>query len=366
MTLSSPSSQADYKLQELLAATPIGGKLPGEHALAEMLGVSRGTVRRILAGYSKQSIIEVRQGEGAYLRRTVRPQAAIPAQTATTIGIVVTSLESPWMSKIVAAVEASPLADQVHLVVKSADLSAERERDMLMYLWRTGVRKIITFPTMENTYNDEYRKVIQTLLDAQTRMVFIDHPIYGLDVPCVMTDHFCGGYQATNYLIQRGHRNILIVGAFEDEGMSLSARLNGYVHAHRVARLPYSKDRVVDTGLQATDSQVAAYEAMKKYLQEKPVDFTAVFATTDSYAWGAAKALYEAGISIPGQVSLVGFDDIREEVFGIPLTTFRHPMTQLAHQAILLLDSLSDMDAGMSHAHLFEPVLVERESVRKI
>lgn len=365
MTLSSPSSKADIKLQELLATTPIGGRLPGEHALAEMLGVSRGTVRRLLAGYSKQAIIEVRQGEGAFLKRTMRPLTSDNTQMATTIGIVVTSLQSPWMSKIVAAIEASPLADQVHLIVKSADLSAERERDMLAYLWRTGVRRIITFPTMENTYSEEYRKLLAAMLETQTRIVLIDHPIYGMEMPCVMTDHFCGGYLATNYLIEHGHRNIAVIGCFEDEGMSLRSRLNGFIHAHRVADIEYRKDLIIDIGAAQPDSGDSAYMAVKEHLTHHSCDFTAIFATQDSHAWGAAKALHEANIAMPDHVSIIGFDDVREEVFGVPLTTMRHPMDHLAHQAMLLISGLSDNDTGMSHTHLFEPVLIERGSVRR-
>ena len=106
---------------------------------------------------------------------------------------------------------------------------------------------------------------------------------------------------------------------------------------------------------------------MAKQLFAEPRDFTAIFASTDTNALGILEAAEEAGIRIPEDVSLLGFDNIRDA--GLPrieLTTIEQPLRMLSSVAMdCLLQKIRNEQAGYLHRILY-PNLVERKSCRKI
>ena len=180
------------------------------------------------------------------------------------------------------------------------------------------------------------------------------------DLACstVNFDHVAGGALATEHLIQLGHRHIPHVGgpsAWNDA----DRRYQGYIQALRAHDLPEWPR------LEGDWSATAGYRAIRQALTDG-LDFTAVFAGNDQMALGAVAALREAGITVPGDVSVVGFDDTPETAFFTPgLTSVRQDFALLGRTSV---DELLRLMAtpGVKPRHVvFQPHLIKRDSTSR-
>ena len=176
----------------------------------------------------------------------------------------------------------------------------------------------------------------------------------------VTIDNIAAARSAVGHLLERGHRRIGIVGGNRASGQIGELRLRGAEQALREhgIELDYERD------FEPCDFiEVGGYEATSRLL-ERTGDLTAVFALGDVVAFGALRAIVDRGLSVPGDVSLVGFDDTAFSQYSVPrITTIRQDAARLAERAAqLLLGALRD---GSSATHeLVDFELVERESVR--
>jgi DNA-binding LacI/PurR family transcriptional regulator len=176
----------------------------------------------------------------------------------------------------------------------------------------------------------------------------------------VDVDNRQGGYDATRFLIQQGHRRIAtVVGP--QAWPSAAARFEGYRQALRdaaVAEDPGLVEHAADWGLES--GQVAAAN-----LLGRTTDFTAVFAHSDLIALGALRELREAGLRVPDDISVVGYDDLPVAAYlDPPLATVHQPMDEVgARAAGILLDQIGGGEAPPD-AYLLPAVLVARGSVR--
>lgn len=179
-------------------------------------------------------------------------------------------------------------------------------------------------------------------------------------VSSVSINNFEAGQRAAELLISLGHQKIALLGYFGTAADSTGQRLFGAVDALKRHSLPY------DEGLyrECDFTLSAAYQAMSDIL-DKRRDFTAVFAISDVIAFAAMRALYDHGLSVPGDVSVIGFDGIEQAGYCIPsLTTLRQPAEKIAEEALTLLTASI---AGEKGRHILLPAeLVQGGSVRRL
>ena len=205
-----------------------------------------------------------------------------------------------------------------------------------------------------------------------TREVELPRQLYGLDIPvvllnCYTTDHafpavvpseIAGGQRATRHLIEHGHRRIAsITGELWME--AAQDRLKGYRRALATADIPFDPELVVEGDWSAS----AGYQATRRLLElkERP---TAIYCHNDRSAIGCYEALKEAGLSIPGDISVVGYDD--EEIsrhLHPQLTTSVLPHRAMGHWAIEQLEMAPQKDGSRYPITKLECSLVERASV---
>jgi len=147
-----------------------------------------------------------------------------------------------------------------------------------------------------------------------------------------MGQNYEGAYQATEYLIQLGHRHIaFITGLLELH--STHERLRAYKMALNDHGIPYRPEYV----LQGDFYEIEAYRVTGELLA-LPEPPTAIFASNDLTAIGSMNALRDHGISVPDDISVIGFDDISQAAFTNPrLTTIRQPLDQMGRKAVELL-----------------------------
>ena len=163
----------------------------------------------------------------------------------------------------------------------------------------------------------------------------IDVHTVGECVASVHFDSYRGMRQATNYLLQLGHRRIAFF-QFREETLAGVERYRGWRDALQAANIN-ADDQVI---WQADYNMTAAYNAALTLLAERR-DFTALVASSDALAFGALRALSEYRLRVPEDVSLVGFDDIDFSAFANPpLTTMRQDGSALGQGAMRLLLAL--------------------------
>lgn len=187
--------------------------------------------------------------------------------------------------------------------------------------------------------------------------VLIGHDPTYPETSSIDVDNTSGSYQATRHLLKQGHQRIAIaVGKLErQESMD---RLEGFRQALNEAGITCPDAYVIECEY----SQAQGYAAMHQLLtlDERP---TALFCASDVMAEGALLALYEAGLSVPDQMAIVGFDDLPGSQYAIPpLTTVRQPIYSKGEQAAnIIIDRLEGVSSEVVHIKL-KPELVVRSS----
>lgn len=187
------------------------------------------------------------------------------------------------------------------------------------------------------------------------------------ELDSVTVDNRRGGAEAVRHLLGRGHERIGLVLPVS-ESAPAAARRAGYEDALAEAALPVDPDLIVEADWDHDDhgyTRFAGYRGTQVLLErfagrssDRP---TALFAAADVLALGALRAAREAGLAVPGDLEVVGFDDIASSAY-VGLTTLRQPMYEMGKLAIeKLLRRLADPDTPPSHT-VFSPQLVVRET----
>jgi DNA-binding LacI/PurR family transcriptional regulator len=186
--------------------------------------------------------------------------------------------------------------------------------------------------------------------------VYLGNSSHDESVSWVRCDDYEGGFQATSYLTGLGHTAIATIIGPENEECAVD-RLSGYREALTLAGLESVPGLVAAGDWSAT----SGYQAARRLLAtEWP--FSAIFAQNDRMAVGALRALREVGLSVPDDVSMIGFDDIPlASYFDPPLTTLRQPMEESGQRAAqLLIETINNPNRApegvLIHARLIERV----------
>lgn len=199
--------------------------------------------------------------------------------------------------------------------------------------------------------------VVPALGDRDVPIVLIGHNPNHPELSSVDVDNYDGVHKATSHLCDLGHERIAAI--WGHAGIKESAdRRAGYRDALREA----GRD-VAEAWMAVGDySQESGYEIMRRWLDEG-FEPTALFCASDTMAMGALLALHQAGVAVPQEVAVVGFDDLPTSAYTFPpLTTVRQPIYEEGEQAAgLLIDQIEADDPVVMHVDL-DPELVVRES----
>ncbi len=175
--------------------------------------------------------------------------------------------------------------------------------------------------------------------------------------PIVGGNNFEGGYRATEHLLSQGARRILFLG--DSEHAEMSERYKGYRQAH------VDSGTDVDPGCNcAIDiTSAAAYAYINERIKQSGLDFDGIVCVSDMVALGALKALKERYVGIPGDVGIVGYDDISiAELMHPSLTTIRQNTQQAAK--LMVIELLNQLENRPTHNQVVETSLIVRRSTR--
>jgi LacI family transcriptional regulator len=207
-------------------------------------------------------------------------------------------------------------------------------------------------------FDDEF---YHTLKASEIPIVLIDSYIEDEEILMVGLEDFNGGYIATKYLIENGHKNILFVSPKIKENGVLEERLKGYKKALYEAGITFNKNNVYEHGTTIDECINLGRQLSNRH------DITAIFATADIMAVGIMSGLQEMGVRIPDDISIIGFDDLDISRITKPRLTTVHQDAEKKGliAAEMMITYLKEHN--VKNRKVILPVhLVERESVRKI
>ncbi|OPX43853.1 putative HTH-type transcriptional repressor ExuR [Ruminiclostridium hungatei] len=207
------------------------------------------------------------------------------------------------------------------------------------------------------------RKTINEIINYKLPVVMVDNYFDDLDMDCILTDNQCGGYLAAQYLIKSGHEKLGFLGDIS-ASVSFYDRYQGYLKAmgeHDLeAAHEYSVTNCTLESMKKDDIVLTIREMQKR--MGLP---TAFFCCNDAEALILMKVLLKMGISIPGEVSIVGFDDIETSRSVTPgLTTMRVQKELMGRKAVCKLLKKMDSPEEITEKILLSARIVERQSVK--
>lgn len=325
--------------------------------VAEQAGVSVQTVSYIVNGTGNISDETrhrvLRSIEELNYRRNPIARSMRTQQTRM-IALIILDISNPVLSTIASTIEATAYAQDYHVLLYNTAHSAAREQ---AYLREIGSRRADGV-IIVNTIN---RDNMVLLAADGVPTVLIDSSTLPSPVPVVSVDNSAGAYGATQHLIALGHRRIAHIAGSYDLGVARERQL-AYSQAVSDSGLPYQRVVYAPSVQWGCES---GYIAMRELLadEERP---TAIFAASDALAIGAYRALAEAGLRVPDDMSVVGFDNIEVSAFtSPPLTTVHQPLSEIGQQAFTLLLSMLDGRQSAPANVLLPAGLVQRESTRE-
>lgn len=206
------------------------------------------------------------------------------------------------------------------------------------------------------------RYQVEEAINSGVPTVVINNYVKDLPVSCIAIDNAGGAENAVDYLISLGHKRIAhISGDVVTQAAAL--RLEGYIQSLKKNNIPVKEDYILKTDYSRGQARSAA-EALFK-MPDSP---TAVFVASDSMALEVMTLAREMGKNIPGDLSIIGFDDNPSGLYGpVALTTVRQPLIKMAEEGVKELNRLMTSAKGTQIKKIILPTeLVVRESCRTI
>jgi LacI family transcriptional regulator len=356
---------------------------PSVKDVARLAGVSVGTVSNVVNGRTfvraeARERVEAAIAELGFVRNATAK--ALRTGVSPLVGVAVLDLANPFFMEAATGMERRLNQDGCVMALSSTHSDVEEEARLLHALAGQGVRGILLTPS------DTALTVAHEVVGRGIPVVLFDSPATPPDMPSISVDDQKGAELALTHLLELGHRRIAFLNgprrvrqardrlAGVRRAVSLAARRSAGGAGRPASRRPSPNDKVdlVEIPLESFTANAARDRVHQLLLdagihagpapRPLPASFpTAFFCANDLIAFGAMTALRDAGVRVPTDVSLVGFDDIpMASEMSVPLTTIRQPMEELGWAAAEALFATAD-GAPVGHRK-FLPSLVERAS----
>ena len=321
--------------------------------VAKLAGVSASTVSRVTSGNAVVRPETRQRVKEAMEKLGYKPNPAaqsLSSKRSNTIGMVVAGLDGPFYGQMIAGVESTLRKHSKHLLIASGSGNTSSEVEAIEFLLSRQVDGLILLTEwLEQYYVAE--------LSERIPVYMINQYYEGMDNRVMILDDVDGGYRATKYLINKGHREIACING-QNFKQDANDRVKGYKVALREASIP-----VLDNLIVRTSFEVQGGIDGMELLSERSANFTAVVVGNDESALGVYSWAKDHGVRIPDDISVIGYDDILLARFLTPpLTTMHAPNFDMAKRAA---DSAFN-EIYHNRSPLggnFKTTLIERESV---
>jgi LacI family transcriptional regulator len=329
--------------------------MPTLREISMKTGISIATFSRVLNGSEKVSEKMKKKVYAALKQYKYQRTAMISNRIKSVVGIIVPDLRGYHYPELTLGIEEALLESGYEFFLANTKQELNKEIDIISELYERKADGIVLCTS------DSDDEQIKHLMDSTIPVVGVDRKDSEIKIDSVSIDNYNSTKIAANYLYKCGHRDVLFV---EGKEVVYSARLR--------------KKAFMDMVMEKRDFHVhyepGDFEPESGYLGvqnalKKGIKFTAAFFVDDWMAYGGMRALYEAGISVPQDVSVMGFDDAPLSKYTTPgLTTILQPRFELGYTAgQLIMNRISGKEKSkVKRKIMLNTELVIRETVKKI
>ncbi|SFK74181.1 transcriptional regulator, LacI family [Paenibacillus sp. 1_12] len=334
--------------------------------IAKMVNASTATVSRVLSNSTYPVSAEMSKKIKAVAKELNYTPNMLGKQLKTnnsmTIGVIIPSISNPFYADVVLGIEEIARKNGYHVLLCNSHQNPELEAEYLQTLLEKQVKGLIVSSISKN------KDFLDSYLEKGLCVISIDQYIDNPDVYQIGFDYRKGAYLACKYLIEQGHTNIAYVTAILDRPSRLGL-FHGYHDALRESGIEPLDLWILEAeeGLENTYSSAFEFNIGKQLahrlmkLDKRP---TAIMTCNDLTAFGVISELKEQGIDVPGQISVVGFDNIEFSQMSNPaLTTVDLPKYEMGKFSCnMLMDILVGKTIDVKEIVL-QPKLIIRQSV---
>ena len=328
--------------------------------VAEFAGVTPAVVSRV---FNNDETLNIKDETRLSVKKAIKALNYVPnsvarslrTQTSSTIGVLISDITNPFFTEVIKGVQSAAFDAGYTVMLCDTTDNSEEEKKHIEKLRSQSVDGVI----LGSVYVED--DVVNLLEKLDLKYVMVNRGASNSKAPYVKSEDIEGIADVVNYLIKMGHKKIGYLSGplYADTAIR---RLSGYRRALLEANVPYNSKYIVETMF---DEQ-SGYTACKELL-EYPDRPTAICAANDMSAIGAVRAIREAGLSIPEDISITGFNDIWVSSKLTPaLTTVHCGMYEMGRKAFeLLLDIIKGANV-LDHKCMMPTSLVIRDSVKNI
>lgn len=284
---------------------------------------------------TKQRVQEKARSMGYTPNRVAK---SLVSQKTHTIGVVIPKITHAFFPEVVRGIEEIAQESDYQLFLTNANEQFEREKEAIETLRAQRVDGLLISSSLACNDYSFYKKII----NGGAKVVFFDRCIENIGASTVSVNDRESSRLITEHLIlEHNYTKIAYLSGPKDVSIG-QKRFEGYLDAMNFNGLEIIVKWIVDSGFQ----EEAGYEAMKKILQLPKEEYPeAVVAVNDPSAFGAIRAINEAGLSIAKDIAVVGFtDDIRAPLMDVPLTTVHQPAYEVGRKAAKKLIKIIEND----------------------
>ena len=335
-------------------------KAPTIKDVARLSQVSLATVSRVINGGNSVSnelctrVMKAVEELGYHPNRAAR---ALASKETGSIGVVVNNLHDPFFYDLLRGFEQGAQETNYNVVFCSVPGSAAVEKEKYVKYLTNGV---VDGVVLYGSYLSDKHLVHYLKNETTCDYVIIENYIPEFECNELLVDNIKGVQQAISHLCELGHRKIAHICGDLNKMVS-SDRLNGYTRTMQTLGLSIEASYIQNT----TEDYRSGYTCMQNLLtlQNRP---TAVFCCDDAIASYAIRAATEAGLSVPGDISIMGFDNQRilpDQYKGPSITSIEQPLYDIGKESIFLLtERLQNREHTKSLRKVYSTELIIKES----
>jgi LacI family transcriptional regulator len=325
--------------------------------VAREAGVSMATVSRVVNGnpnvkpQTRKKVLETIERLG------YRPNAVargLASKKTTTVGVIIPDISNTVYAEIARGIDDIANMYHYHIILSNSDQKVDKELQLINAMLEKQVDGLIF---LGGEVTDEHVSVLRS---APVPVVLSATQHHSNELPSVNIDHQLAAMDAVSKLIERGHRQIAMISGTLYDPLRGLARFQGYKNALENANIPFDES-LVRSGNYRYESGIAAAEYFLT-LSARP---TAIFAASDEMAIGAIHHLQDAGLNVPNDVSVVGYDDIHFAQMVRPmLSTVSQPMYDIGAVSMRLLTKYMNKETVDSPTVILQHDFSHRQSMK--
>jgi len=326
--------------------------------VAQEAGVSTMTISRVMNDPSSVAPETRQRVQEAIHRLGYRPNAiarSLKSKRTHNLGLITVDFIDSFFTQVSAGAEAEARQHGYRIIISSTEHNLRNEYEYVRLLAEQRVDGILLVRDSILMENDP----IHSLPDPGVPIITTGYKSPDVSLSTVDIDNVDGAYKATQFLLENGHRCIAMI-AGPNGYKAAQDRSRGYQMALQEAGVSYDPDLIINGDSWRSHDGLGAM----RLLLEKGKPFSAVFTQSDELAFGAIRAMRQAGLHIPQDVSVIGYDDIAvTEYYDPPLTTMRQAIREVGIQAArMLIQQIEDPEQPCGDI-ILKTELVRRASV---